>query len=704
MRSNKKIKIVFQDESSECSLACLTMIANFYGANTSLSSIRNRFPVSNEGVTLKTFVGFCKDVNLSANPLKSSIEGLSYFTRPIVLHWDMQHFVVLHKIENGMATIYDPARGIRKLPLSIVSNHFTGIIVDITPDSNFAPINDTSTFGLKNLIGALSKIEIKVSVAQIILLSVLMEALVLMQPFLFKQYFDKHLNVASEQFLMAVGLTLMLIAVSLTITTFIRDYAVIHLSTIINYKVSTSVFEKLMALPLAFFEKRQIGHIIERHRIINDIQQFFSSTVPLAIIDGLITLLTLLLVFHISFYLGLISVVSVCLYFLIRKFTQTNIMQRELELLYASGEASGHIIETLKTIHTTKINAIETQRFNRWSNFYGDQIKASKNFRMSDAALRSAKNFVQALNASIFFLVCALLYSKGDFSIGLILAVIFYNSHFMFRSTQLIDRFIELIILNTKAKRVEDMFSFPPEINENTILEPIEKLKGQITIKGLSYYLENRETPLLSHIDFKIHPGEFIAITGENGVGKTTLMRMLLGITLPTSGSIYFDQYKLSQSTLKGVRSHIGCVSQDEQLFVGTIAENIALFDPEIDFDRVVEAAKLTGVFNKITSLSMGFSTHIGDMGSPFSEGEKQKISIAKALYKNPNILMLDEGTANLDAESEKTILRSISNMPCTKVVIAHRPAFLEFADRVITIKNGTIKILPKKNLINQAS
>ena len=514
-----------------------------------------------------------------------------------------------------------------------------------------------------------------------------------MQPVVFREAIDA-LDTAQQFNLQSSTLILILVTLSLVVSTYIRDKFVLNVASNINFEITTDSFQKMLQLPLDFFERRQIGQIIERYRVIDEIQMFFTSTVPTTILDGLITLLTLSLLFYFAPQVALLGCITVLIYLAVKLYFKDKLIAGEIEFMLASGSSSGHVIESLKSIFTIKTNGMESKRFNIWTNLLKSRVDADYNHTDLENRLIAAKVFITSLNTTGLIIICATLFQQSLVSLGLIFAILLYNSHFVFRSIQLVDKLLALLILNKKVSRIEDIL-FNAAERDDFGKRPFEGLQKELALKDLRFQFNYSNEELFKNASVSLSKGGFYVVTGRNGVGKTTFIRLLLGLHKPLDGQVLYDGVPLTEFDIQSLRSKVGCVTQDEHLFHGTILENVTMFDPEPNYNRVMEVCDIAGIAEKIESLAMGFNTQIGDISTPLSEGEQQKLCIARALYNSPDIIIMDEGTANLDAESEHKIAAALSKIEATKIIIAHRPAALEYADAEIKIHNGGIEVVP---------
>lgn len=592
-----------------------------------------------------------------------------------------------------------------------VSNHFTGFAVEFSADQEFVTSGVTkrlSLFGLLKSLRGLKRI-----LFQVLSLSVLLEALVLLQPFFIRSIVDTGMGNGDYGFIYKVSALLALIAVLIGAATFSRDYAVLHAGTTLNFSMMRRIFNHALRLPLSFFEKRPIGQLIERYRVTDEIERFLVTGLPLALLDGAMAVLSLSLVCLFSVPLAVLGFVTFLAYCICRVSVYEKTQALEQNLVHAKGEENGYLIETLKTIFTTKANNLEASRYSSWSSFYGELIEAQKCFGLYDIGQRGVKFVLIGLNLSAFMFIAARSVGAGSMTLGSLLAVMFYNSHFMARSMTLVERFFAFRLLGVRLERLEDILfaeaedagqsivalsdredditDARPSSNGNLLTRTEVLLRGSVSICNVAFSYGVGDQMILKNVSCEISSGEFIALVGGNGAGKTTLLKLLLGLYMPTSGEILYEGVSTRNAVLPILRAQIGVVTQADQLLTGTVAQNISLFDPELDLENVERCARLAGIRDDLEHLPMGYNTRVGHLGTPFSEGQTQKLFLARALYRSPGILLMDEGTANLDATSEQEVLKNLENLSITKLLIAHRSETIRRASRVLLLKDGEL-------------
>lgn len=700
----KSLPMIFQAEGTECGLACLAMIAWFHGQECSLEALRRMFPVSLKGLSLQTVLRAADRLGLHSRLLRGEVHDLAAVKTPAMLHWDLEHLVVLKAVGGDRLTIHDPARGVLHLDLREVSDHFTGIIVELDPTPTFTASKHGKAVSLRQLVGPLGPW--RGPLTQILLLSVLLELLYLAQPLLLRAVVDVGIRHQHALFLVQAAGILVLAALLQGATHFLRDWAILRTGTDLNVSVGERIFHTTLRLPLSYFEKRPIGHLIERYRITDDIEQFMVGTLPLGLMDGLMAMISLALVTSMSPLCGILALATVSVFFMAQWALSAQSRSREQALQAAKREENGLLIETLTTIATTKANAIEPRRFQLWLHRMGCLVQEQRRAGKLAITFRSLKTVLVGVNLAVLLLLAGFAVSHGRASFGTLIALVFYNTHFLGKATVLVERFFEFRLLAVRLERLEDLLQTEPEIprlsgTRPATGDPVEPpqasgiatsiLQGAVAANALSFSYSPMEPMVLNGVDLKLEQGEFVALVGANGAGKTTLLKLLLGLYRPCGGQILYDGVDLWSLSTAQVRAQIGLVTQDDQFFNGSIAENIALFDPELDMDQVILAAELACVHQDVQRTPMKYHSRVGQLSSPFSEGQKQKLLLARALYRQPKLIFLDEGTANLDSASEQQVLANLYRMESTKLVIAHRTATLQRADRVLQLADGRL-------------
>ena len=686
--SGQSLPMMLQTEAAECGLACLGMVAAHHGHRSDLPSLRQRFSLSLKGATLADMVRMAGQLQLNARALRAEMEHLPDLQLPCVLHWDLNHFVVLKKVVRGVAVVHDPARGVRRMPLSELSRHFTGVVLELTPQLDFNPRSERQMVTLRHLLGRVTGL--KRSLLQIFTLALALEAFLLLSPFLMQWVVDGVLVSADRDLLVTLGIGFGLLVLIQVGTGAIRSWAVLHLSSSLNLQWLGNVFSHLMRLPVSWFEKRHTGDVMSRFGAVQQIQRTLTTSFVEAVLDGLLVVLTLVMMLVYSGLLTGIALASVAAYAALRWAFFRPLRDATEEAIIHDAKRSSHFLESLRGVQSIKLFNRQEDRQARFMNLVVDAMNADIATRKLDLMFGVLHKLVFGLERIAIVWVGALLVLDKSFSVGMLFAFIAYKEQFAQRISALIDKVVEVKMLKLQGERLADIVLTPPEA-EPVAVRRREELPASLELKAVSFGYSDAEPPVLRNLSLKIEPGESIAIVGPSGCGKTTLLKLMLGIHAPQAGEIVVAGIALRQLGLRAWRDMIGTVMQDDQLFAGSITDNISFFDPQPDAAWVEQCARVAAVHDEINAMPMAYHTLIGDMGASISGGQKQRILLARALYKRPAILFLDEATSALDVDHEREVNQAIKALQLTRIIVAHRPETIASASRVVVLHEGHV-------------
>ena len=595
---------------------------------------------------------------------------------------------MLAEVNGAEAVIHDPAHGRRKLKLAELSRHFTGVALELRPGANFALAPPAPPLRWRQLLGRISGL--KRSLLQIIGLALALELLALLSPFLLQWTVDGVLVSADRDLLVTLGLGFGLLVLLQVAVGALRSWAVLVLSASLNVQWLTQVFGHLLRLPLAWFEKRHIGDVFSRFGSVQQIQRVLSTRFAEAMLDGVMVIITLAMMWIYSPLLSAVALLAVAAYGLLRWAFFRPLREASEEALVHEAQQNSHFLESLRGAQAIKLFNAQAERSARFSNLVVEQMNANIATRRLDLWMGVGNRFLFGIERVAIIWLGALLVLDRELSVGMLFAYLAYKEQFSLRLAGLIDKAVELSMLRLQGERLADIVLTPPESTGNT--SPADSnAAGALELQSVSFRYADGEPEVIASCSLTIEPGESVAIVGPSGCGKTTLLKLLLGIHAPQSGEIRVGGVPLAKLGLQHWRARIGTVMQDDQLFAGSIADNISFFDPEADAEWVHECARLACVFDEITAMPMGFQSLIGDMGSSLSGGQRQRVLLARALYKRPAFLFLDEATSALDVERERLVNASLRQLSLTKIVIAHRPETIASAQRVIALQGGRV-------------
>lgn len=687
-RGGRAVPVVLQAEQAECGLACLAMVAGAHGRHEDLPSLRARCGLSLKGQTLDDLCREAAAIGLMPRALRLEPDQLGGMPMPCVLHWDLNHFVVLVAVRRGVAVIHDPARGVRRLPLAALSAHFTGVALELTPGPGFAPRPRQPRASLRTLLGRVHGL--RRSLAQVLLLALLLEGFVLLPPLFVQVVVDDIVVTGDRDLLAALGVGFVLLVGLQVATAGVRAWALLHLSATLNVQWVAQVFAHLVRLPVDWFERRQVGDIWSRFASVQQIQRTLTTSFVEALLDGLLVLLTLVMMVWISPLLAAVAAGAVALYGALRALSFGAMRAATEEALVHEARQSGHFLETLRGMAAIKLFNAQAQRQSRFMNHVVDSMNADIAVRRTEIAMSLAQRLLWGLERVGIVWLGALLVLDQRLSLGLLFAFMAYKEQFALRAGTLIDRLVDVGMLRLQGDRLADILQAAPEALDGggAAAPPAD---AALEVCSVRFAYGQGEAPVLRGVDLRIEAGTHVALAGPSGCGKTTLLKLMLGLLTPDEGEVRVGGVPIHRLGLATWRAQVGVVMQDEPLFAGSIADNITFFDARPDRDWMAECARLAGVKDEIEALPMGWQTLVGDLGSSLSGGQRQRIALARALYRRPRWLFLDEATSALDIDGERRVNQAIRGLPLTRIVIAHRPETLASAPRVVVLGEGRV-------------
>jgi ATP-binding cassette subfamily B protein RaxB len=685
--SARPLPMFLQTEAAECGLASLAMVACFHGHRVDLAALRRRFSVSLKGSTLAFLMQAAGRMQLAPRPLRLELEELVQLRAPCILHWDLNHFVVLKSADARGAVIHDPAFGVRRLTCAQLSKHFTGVALELSPTAEFKPVDERRKVRLRDLLGQVTGL--RRSLAQVFIIALALQAIAVVAPFYMQWAVDGAVVSADRDLLTVLGLGFLLLALVQVALAAARSWVVLYLSTTLNLQWLANVFSHLLRLPVSYFEKRHLGDVVSRFGAVTTIQRTLTSSFVEALIDGVMAAATLAMMFVYSAALTCVALAAVCLYGLSRALFYEPLKRATEEHIVHTAKQQSHFLETVRGVQSIKLFGRQEERRSRWLNLVVDAVNQDVVTQKLGLGFRTANALVFGVERIAIVWLGALLVLEGPFSIGMLFAFISYKDQFSARVAGLIDKAIDLRMLNLQGERLADIVLTAPEPDAGGAAP--ERIDSSLEARELSFRYSDMEPFVLLNCTFSVAPGESVAIVGASGGGKTTLVKLMLGLLMPTDGKIFVGGLDIQKLGIDRYRKLVGTVMQDDQLFAGSIADNICFFDPSPDQGAVEHFARMAAVHDDIVAMPMAYNTLIGDMGAALSGGQKQRILLARALYKRPRILFLDEATSALDVQKERAVNEAIRSLELTRIIIAHRPETIASAERVIVLQGGKV-------------
>ena len=687
----RRVPVLLQLSCNECGAACLAMILNYYGRKTQVSECREVCGVGRDGVTAQTIAKAARSYGLRAKAFSVEPLHFEYLQLPAIAHWEFDHFVVVESWSSRHVEIIDPATGRRRLTADEFEAGFTGVVLTFEPGVHF-------TAGLENIRPRrcrylLSMLRIEGTVClmlQIGAASLLLTLAGLASPLVTKVMIDRVLPLRIASAMPIIGAGLILFVLAQTVVTYLRSALLIYLQARLDLQMMLGFFEHLLSLPFQFFQQRNSGDLLMRLGSNAMIREALTSQTVSAILDGVlvITYFAILLLWAPLFGLLVFAI----------GFAQTAVLfgtsRRLRELtqrdLMAQSASQSYLVEALGGVATLKASGAEDQALEHWSGLFVDELNASIRRGHLTAAVDTTLAMLRTLSPLLLLWVGSFQVLHGGISLGTMLALIALASAFLGPLSSLVSNGQRMLLVAAHLERIADVVEAEPE-QDLRFVHRAPRLTGDIELRNVSFRYDPNAAFVLRNISLKIEPGQKVAVIGRTGSGKSTLAMLLLGLFRPTEGQILYDGVPLEGVNYRALRSQFGVVLQEAFLFSGSIRQNIAFGNSSIEFDRVVEAAKLAAIHDEIVSMPMGYATRVAEGGTGLSGGQRQRISLARALINQPAILLLDEATSHLDVVSESLVERNLTRLACTRIVIAHRLSTIRNADQIFVLENGTI-------------
>jgi ATP-binding cassette subfamily B protein RaxB len=539
------------------------------------------------------------------------------------------------------------------------------------------------------LIGRM--VGLKQSLGMLALMALAIEVFAVVSPFFMQWTIDEAIVTADQDLLVTLVLGFFLLLLIRVAVTTMRGWMLIAISSSLKVMGRGNLFSHLINLPASYFETRHLGDIMSRFGSQETILQAITTDMVEILLDGLMSVITLTVMLIYAPALATLVLAGACLYGLLRWVLYWPLRQASMEAIVWAAKRDSHFLETMRGIRTIKLFNAQDGRRAHWLNLLVQTVNRQITAQKLGLAFRSSNSLLVGGITILVVWLGTQRVLENTFSVGMLLAFISYKDQFLARITAVIDKALDLRLLRLHAERLADIALTEPESRALPPEDMTERVPAAIEARDLRFQYSPNDPWILDGLNFRIEAGESVAIVGASGCGKTTLLRILASLREPTSGELLIDGRPLTRTGIEGYRSMIGVVLQDDQLFAGSIADNISFFAENPSQKRIRKCAQQAAIHDDIAAMPMGYHTLIGDMGTVLSGGQKQRVLIARALYNEPAILLLDEATSHLDIAREKAVNAAIRSTSMTRVIVAHRRETILSADRVIVIDKGKI-------------
>lgn len=684
----KRMPVILQTEVAECGLACLAMVAGYYGHNIDLGALRRRFSASMKGLSLLDLSRFATGLFLATRPVRVEIEELSKLHMPCILHWKFIHYVVLERITSKGAYIHDPAHGRRWVPLKELSESFSGIALELWPAEGFERKTEKERIRLSDLFRRIDGL--KRALLQIFLLSLCLEVIALLSPIGSQIIFDEVIVAADHDLLTLVAVGMGILVILQVIFGLSRAWATLIMGTNLSLQWTTALFDHMLRLPLSYFEKRHVGDVVSRFGSLGRIQSALTTDIIGAVLDGIMTIGALIMMIFYGGWLALVAFGTLTIHLLIRVAAYRPYRAANEAAIIQNAKENSHFIETIRGVASIKTLDLHERRRGTWLNLMVNAMNANLQIQKLDFVFGTVGTFFAAADGIIMLVIGTRFVMNGSMTIGMLIAFIAYKDQFVGRVGALIGLAINLKMLSLHTERIADIALATPEDTPANGLYPTVQSQPEqsalLSVQNVHFSYGEGLPKVLEAVSFDVAAGECLAITGASGCGKTTLLKIMAGLITPSEGKILVGDVDINQLGTVNYRRSIATVLQDDQFFAGTIGENIACFDSNADQAWIERCAELVAMHDEIMGMPMRFDSLVGDMGSTLSGGQKQRLFLARALYRRPSILFLDEATSALDEANEQRINQAVAQLKISRIIVAHRPSTIAQASRIIKL------------------
>lgn len=686
----KKVPVILQMETMECGAACLAMILAYYKKFIPLEELRKTCSVSRNGSSAKYIMNAARMYGLEARGFRMSVSALQKKgTFPAIVHWNLNHFVVLCGFKGDKAVINDPAEGMLQIGMEEFSASFTGIVMQFTPSEQFEPSGAPRS--IRSYIGRCMQGKKKVFV-MVWLTGLVMAVLELLKPVFYKIFMDKVLMHASLYWLEMIVVWMILVLVLSFVAGTLRAHMLARIQAWMSIEASSSFMWHILRLPIEFFAQRFVGDVVARQQSNLVIAETLCNVIMPVFLDVVLAAVFLAVMFYYNIALAGVAVVLTLINLILFAVVSVQNLNASKAVQRDMGKLSGTMTASLTMIETIKACGAENRFFERLAGCQAQYSNSMVTLQRRNALLKAVPVILHKLGTGIILMLGVELVFDGAFTIGSLMAFLAFMNLFMDPVDSVIEAVWTIQNMSGAVELVEDVVQYQAEeweTGRDVEQREYQRLTGRIDIRNLSFSFSPLAPAYIEEFNMNIRSGQMVALVGPSGSGKSTVAKLLCGLYRSCGGGIFYDDKELSTIDRYVFKASVAVVEQNIFIFEGTVRDNITMWDKTISEAEVKRACLDACIYEDIAGMPQGFDSVLEEEGRNISGGQRQRIEIARALVRNPSVLILDEATSALDSLTEKRVMDAVRERNITCLVIAHRLSAVRDADEIVYMERG---------------
>ena len=689
---------ILQMEAVECGAACLAMILAYHGRHVPLEELRVECGICRDGSKASNILAVARRYGLSARAFRKEPVSLKSMRSPLVVHWNFNHFVVLEGFRRGRVFLNDPGYGRREVTEEEFDQAFTGVVLAFEKSDGFEKggRRDILTASLLPRLAG-----VKSGLLYVFLAGLALVVPGIVMPAFSRIFVDDILLNNTQRWLMPLLTAMGITAVLRGAFVWIQQHALLKLETTLALTGASRFFWHVLHLPVDFFSQRFAGDIGSRVTINDTVATLIAGKLVGALINGVVVVFYLLIMVQYDVLLAGISLAAALVNILVLSVASQKIREGNTRLLQERGTVTGFAMSGLQFMENLKAGGRESDFFSQWAGYQARLMNSEREMGEISLFFNSLPALLAALNAAIILIVGGFRVLDGYLTLGMLVAFQLLVASFLNPISNLLGFGVELQQIRGDLRRLDDVLNYR---QQSVGVEPhaaaaaaadsacaTSKLEGYLAIRHLTFGYNRQAPPLIDGFHLELKPGSRVALVGSTGSGKSTIARLVAGLHTPWSGEILFDHVERSRIRRDVIENSLALVDQDICLFEGTIRDNLTLWDSSLPEAELLKAGRDACIHEDITSRAGGYDHVLEEGGRNFSGGQRQRLEIARALARNPRLLILDEATSALDPRTEKLIDENIRRRGCTTLIVAHRLSTIRDCDEIIVMKQGKI-------------